>query len=91
VTPDDTPTSTLIIATPTFTDEVQGSTPTAGPSTPNSPSGGDGATPETGAGLPDTGDGDMNPISFAATMLAFALIIIGIATIVGGKALRAKK
>lgn len=86
-----TATSTAIVATPTFTDEVRGSTPPEQPSGPDSPSGANsGNPPETGARLPNAGDG-MDGVSFVVAAMGFALVILGVATIVGGRAVRSRK
>ncbi|MEX0749284.1 MAG: hypothetical protein WD359_00610 [Dehalococcoidia bacterium] len=86
-----TATATAAIATPTFTDEVQGGTPPAQPSAPDAPSGGEGDTPETGTSFPDAGEGGMDGVSFIVAMLGFGLVIVGIATVVGGRSLRPRK
>jgi len=87
-----TATSTAVVATPTFTDEVRGGTPPAQPSTPEAPSGGgEGDTPETGTSFPDAGEGGMDGVSFAVAVLGFALVIVGVATVVGGRGLRSRK
>jgi hypothetical protein len=86
-----TTTSETPAATPTFTDEVRGGTPPAQPPAPDSPSGGEGDTPETGTGLPDAGDGGMDGVSFLLAVLGFALVIVGAATILSARTVRSRK
>jgi len=71
---------------------VRGGTPPEQPPSPDAPTGGgEGDTPETGTSFPDAGDGGMNGVSFAVAMLGFALVIVGVATVVSGRGLRSRK
>jgi hypothetical protein len=65
-------------ATPTFVDEVRGSTPPAGPDVPTPPAG------ETGTLFPDTGDGGTRAAGLLGALAGLVIAATGLATIARG-------